>query len=174
MGVSCGSRGAGARGQGGHAPPPSLLKLVIKRWPPPAAPYIWCFLPPPPPDHAGSDAGRAQMYWMLLNIGTNMKVHRWYSLTVSRSCSLCNIYTCWYYCVLPENSSISTTKRKSCYQYMSDWLFYVFRDLYWDRMKTCLQKSTMYYIMIMALTPSTSTVIFSRRLLLGYSSGSCL
>ena len=31
----------------------SELKLVIKRWPPPAAPYISCFFPPPHPETGG-------------------------------------------------------------------------------------------------------------------------
>ena len=33
----------------GAMPPLSLLKLVIKRWPPSAVPYISCFLPTHPP-----------------------------------------------------------------------------------------------------------------------------
>ena len=49
----------GRGGASGPRPPPlpivSLIKLVIKRWPPSAVTYISCFLAPPP-DNPGSDA----------------------------------------------------------------------------------------------------------------------
>ena len=47
---------AAVPGGGGQWPPLSLLKLVIKRWPLSAVPYISCFLPPPPSDNHGSVA----------------------------------------------------------------------------------------------------------------------
>ena len=53
---SCGSRGGGPRGPW---PPPSLLKLVIKKMAAIGGPLYFMFLAPPPPpssDHPGSDA----------------------------------------------------------------------------------------------------------------------
>ena len=42
--------------QGGHAPPLSLLKLVIKKMAAIGGPLYFMFLAPPPSDLAGSDA----------------------------------------------------------------------------------------------------------------------
>ena len=68
---SCGSRGGG---QGGHGPPLSLLKLVIKKMA--AAPYISCFLAPPS-DHPGSDTGTKGYYGPLFHSRIITKETRW-------------------------------------------------------------------------------------------------
>ena len=56
------SRGGGGGTMGALSPPlVNVETLVIKRWLPPVAPYISCFLPPPPPP--SENPGSATVYF---------------------------------------------------------------------------------------------------------------